>query len=277
MASVHPAEASLPTLSKLGNPTLEEGLDTVAIAKGWFASFSKAAEAADVAAVLGLLIDSEFTSGAFGDGPTIENPNPDALSVYWRDLLALTWDLRTFEGAPSIAKVLEDRLASTKLSNLSLEPSDFAVERWSPELAWITLVFTFDTEVGHGRGLARIVPMASQGNVVWKGHTIFTNLEGLKGYPELRGPHRNPKPNHGKWEAERQKELAFEDRDPAVLIIGGGHSGLNTAARLRMLGVSHLVVEQNPRIGDNWRTRYEALSLHDPVCECFTNSRFIPV
>jgi len=27
------------------------------------------------------------------------------------------------------------------------------------------------------------------------------------------------------------------------------------------------VVEKNPRIGDNWRNRYEALCLHDPVCE----------
>ena len=253
---------------------MDADLDTAAIAKEWFASFSKAAEAADVAGVLRLLIDSEFTSGAFSDGPTIDNPNPDALSVYWRDLLALTWDLRTFEGASSIAKFLEDRLASSKLSNLSLEPSEFAVERWFPQLAWITLIFTFDTEVGHGRGLARLVPMVSQDAIVWKAHSVFTNLEGLKGHPELIGPHRSYKPNHGKWEAERQKEITFEDRDPVVLIIGGGHSGLDVAARLRALGVSHLVVEQKPRIGDNWRTRYEALCLHDPVCEYFFNRCF---
>jgi putative flavoprotein involved in K+ transport len=33
------------------------------------------------------------------------------------------------------------------------------------------------------------------------------------------------------------------------------------------LDVPSLVLEQNPRIGDNWRNRYEALCLHDPVCE----------
>lgn len=34
-----------------------------------------------------------------------------------------------------------------------------------------------------------------------------------------------------------------------------------------MLGVKALVVEKNERIGDNWRGRYEALCLHDVICE----------
>jgi cation diffusion facilitator CzcD-associated flavoprotein CzcO len=36
------------------------------------------------------------------------------------------------------------------------------------------------------------------------------------------------------------------------------------AARLQALGVSTLIIEKNKRIGDNWRNRYEALSLHFP-------------
>lgn len=36
------------------------------------------------------------------------------------------------------------------------------------------------------------------------------------------------------------------------------------AARLQAIGVSTLVIERNARIGDNWRNRYEALSLHFP-------------
>lgn len=36
------------------------------------------------------------------------------------------------------------------------------------------------------------------------------------------------------------------------------------AARLKALGVPALIVERNQRIGDNWRLRYEALSLHFP-------------
>jgi cation diffusion facilitator CzcD-associated flavoprotein CzcO len=49
--------------------------------------------------------------------------------------------------------------------------------------------------------------------------------------------------------------------------VGSGHSGLELAARLKLLGVRALVVERNHSIGDNWRNRYGALCLHWPVCE----------
>ena len=37
------------------------------------------------------------------------------------------------------------------------------------------------------------------------------------------------------------------------------------AARLKQLGVETLIVDRNPRIGDNWRNRYHQLVLHDSV------------
>lgn len=37
------------------------------------------------------------------------------------------------------------------------------------------------------------------------------------------------------------------------------------AARLKTLGVDTLVIDQNDRVGDNWRKRYRQLVLHDPV------------
>ena len=50
-----------------------------------------------------------------------------------------------------------------------------------------------------------------------------------------------------------------------MLVIGGGQAGLSIAARLTQLGVDTLIVDRNPRIGDNWRTRYHALTLHNQV------------
>ena len=41
---------------------------------------------------------------------------------------------------------------------------------------------------------------------------------------------------------------------------------MEVAARLKALDVP--AFEKNKRIGDNWRDRYEALCLHDPVCKC---------
>ena len=55
------------------------------------------------------------------------------------------------------------------------------------------------------------------------------------------------------------------DASPEILIIGGGQSGLALAAQLQHLGIPYLIAEQNPRIGDNWRNRYDSLILHDPV------------
>jgi putative flavoprotein involved in K+ transport len=50
-----------------------------------------------------------------------------------------------------------------------------------------------------------------------------------------------------------------------VLVVGGGHAGLSAAARLKQLQVDALIVDRWPRIGDNWRKRYHALTLHNQV------------
>ncbi len=67
------------------------------------------------------------------------------------------------------------------------------------------------------------------------------------------------------WLEERRDEREFVGRDPQVVVVGAGQAGLTIAARLTQLGVSTLIVEKNDRVGDNWRSRYRSLVLHDPV------------
>jgi putative flavoprotein involved in K+ transport len=50
-----------------------------------------------------------------------------------------------------------------------------------------------------------------------------------------------------------------------VLVVGGGQAGLSIAARLSRRGIDTLIVDRWPRIGDNWRRRYRALTLHNQV------------
>ena len=38
-----------------------------------------------------------------------------------------------------------------------------------------------------------------------------------------------------------------------------------SASRLRQLGVPSLVIDKHERPGDQWRSRYKSLCLHDPV------------
>ena len=67
------------------------------------------------------------------------------------------------------------------------------------------------------------------------------------------------------WLDQRRKAPAYADRDPAVLVVGGGQAGLAVAARLSALGVDTLIVDRHERIGDNWRLRYHSLTLHNEV------------
>lgn len=266
MASPSPREASLPTLAKLGNPVIADDLDANAVGLGWLSAFALAASIGDADAVLALLVTSSFAMNIFQPAGADEPTNPADVPVYWRDLLALTWDFRTFEGSAKIGTFIGARLAHAGVSNVkSVAPPE--LQRPFPDIAWIQVIFTFETTVGFCSGVARLVPLAEANGTAWKAHCVFTTLDGLKGFPEKIGPLRSHEANHGKWEAARAKEVLFENADPTVLIVGGGHSGLDVAVHLKALGVTNLVIEKNPRIGDNWRVRYEALCLHDTVCK----------
>ncbi|KZT00875.1 FAD/NAD-P-binding domain-containing protein [Laetiporus sulphureus 93-53] len=230
---------ALPTLDRLG-ASLQPDVDVKKVASEWFRIFSDYISAGDVDGIASLFLE---------DG-------------WWRDMLALTWEFRTFHGIEKIKKFLQDQLPVIKVASLKLREADTLLQQPYPDLAWIRASFDFETEVGIGSGVFRLVPTADG---TWKAFTLYTNLEDLKGFPEKIGLNREFLPNHGKWLDQRERETSFADGDPQVLIIGGGQSGLDIAARLKNLGVSSLVVERQARIGDQWRLRYEALCLHDPV------------
>lgn len=234
---------TLPTLHNLGS-TIDPNLDVQAVVNDWFSKFTKAVGLKDVPAIVDLILDGG----------------------YWRDMLALTWDFRTFEGKSAVSKFLQDQLGvfNPQQDTFALQRDLVELQQPYPDIAWIQAFFNFDTNVGHASGVFRLVPLPGG---AWKAHVIYTNLEDLKGFPERIGSLRNYEPNHGKWAAKREREREFLDEEPTVVVVGGGQSGLEIAARLKMLGMNALVVERNQRIGDNWRKRYAALCLHDPVCE----------
>ncbi|KAL1746643.1 hypothetical protein HDZ31DRAFT_81031 [Schizophyllum fasciatum] len=231
---------TLPTLDNLGASVSDDDVDAPALASEWFDKFAQAASGGDAAATTELFIDG----------------------AYWRDILALTWDFRTFHGSDKIRTFLLDQLPIMHPREFRLRPGSSTFFRQYADLVWVNALFTFETDVGLASGVIRLVPQ-KEGH--WKCAILLTNLEDLKGFPEKAGPHRNPNPNHGLWEAQRKQEVAFENTNPTVLIMGAGQSGLELSARLKALGVSTLAVDKNMRVGDNWRNRYDALCLHDPV------------
>ena len=50
-----------------------------------------------------------------------------------------------------------------------------------------------------------------------------------------------------------------------TVIVGAGQTGLATAYHLKRHGISAVVLDEHPRIGDQWRVRYDSLRLNTPA------------
>jgi hypothetical protein len=186
----------LPTLDRL-QAQLPENVDAAFITKQWFSSFTKEIDAENPKGIVDLCL-------------------PD---VFWRDILALTWDFRTFYGRQRVLTFLNDRLTKSKPNRLTLKESSSKFLQPSPDLAWIVAFFSFETDIGEGSGIFYIVPTASG---QWLAYGIFTNLENLLGHPESIGPLREQAMiQSGRWLEKRRKEVECdgEDQQPKVKTI----------------------------------------------------------
>jgi cation diffusion facilitator CzcD-associated flavoprotein CzcO len=194
---------------------------------------------------------------------------------YWRDLLAFTWDYRTFAGRPAIEKEM-----AARLDEVAPRAPRRAGDRMAPRVVRrsartvIEGYFDFDTSVGRGTGFVRLLadPADPSATRVW---ILLTTLRELAGFPEAIGANRPSGVEHSyrfagdNWADARAKARAHAESDPEVLVVGAGQSGLALAARLTQFGVDTVVVEANARVGDNWRRRYHSLTLHN---ETWANS-----
>src|SRR3954452_5641730 len=190
--------------------------------------------------------------------------HPDS---YWRDVLALSWNIQTLNGRDAILKALPPLARNMAPSGFAIAPDRAAprkVMRAGTDA--IEAIFKFETRVGRGAGVLRLIPDAADGNAL-KAWTLLTELGELKGFEEQLGVAR-PRGNAysrdfrgPNWLDLPKASAVYAEHDPTVLVIGGGQSGLSIAARLKQLNVDTLIIDREERIGDNWRKRYHALTL----------------
>jgi hypothetical protein len=220
-----------------------------AAAETWLARFENAVAAFD-----------ESTLGALFHGKS-----------HWRDLLALSWRIKTIDGVDAILRELKACALRMRPTGLKLSPGRTPprrVNRAGTEA--IEAIFCFETLEGHCDGVLRLTPDAADPDTL-RAWTLHTALQELKGHEEkhrqsVRQGKAYARDFHGpNWLDDRRIAEAYADRDPAVLVVGAGQAGLSIAARLAQWQVDTLIVEKWPRVGDNWRNRYHALVLHNQV------------
>ncbi len=218
-------------------------------AEGWLAGFAAAMQSQDAAAAAELFL-------------------PDGL---WRDVLAFTWTLQTMAGQPAIEAMLHQTAARTKPVNFRL-PARRTPPRWVSRAGTKTIeaIFEFETAFGHGNGVVRLVPDPKAPSRL-RAWTLVTTLQGLRGHEESFTNRAASQDDDRRafsgenWLDRLNNARSFADRDPAVIVVGGGQAGLSIAARLHQLGIDTLIIDRHERIGDNWRKRYHSLSLHNEV------------
>jgi cation diffusion facilitator CzcD-associated flavoprotein CzcO len=190
---------------------------------------------------------------------------------YWRDVLALSWNIQTLNGAKAILNELKARAPRAVPTGFAIDPVRRAPRQvMRAGTSAIEAIFKFETRVGRGSGIVRLIPDAAEGNRL-KAWTLLTELGELKGFEEPLGRARPRGSAYSRdfrgpnWLDLRKASAEYADRDPDVLVVGGGQAGLTIAARLKQLNVDALIVDREQRIGDNWRRRYHALTLHNQV------------
>jgi cation diffusion facilitator CzcD-associated flavoprotein CzcO len=228
---------------------LDKTDDVSVAAEDWLAHFERALAKPDDGALKGLF-------------------HPDS---FWRDVLALSWNLQTINGADAILNELQARSGPAAPKDFRIDP-DRAPPRRVTRAGTRTVeaIFKFETAAGRGSGILRLIPDAGDGNRL-KAWTLLTALDELKGYEEQQGISRPRGQAYSRdfrgpnWLDQRQAAVQYDGRDPDVLVVGGGQAGLSIAARLKQLGIDALIVDREARVGDNWRRRYHALTLHNQV------------
>jgi putative flavoprotein involved in K+ transport len=205
----------------------------------WLSAFGGALSAGDTAAAAAL-----FTEDCF-----------------WRDLVAFTWNIKTLEGRAAISAMLDQTLPGVQPGGWKITGGEEPADAGGVVEAWID----FETAAGRGRGHLRL-----RDGRCW---TLLTTLDELRGHEERRGPtrpkgvERRANPARTTWLEDREQEaseLGITEQ-PYVVIIGGGQAGIGLGARLRQLRVPTIIIDKHSRPGDQWRSRYKSLCLHDPV------------
>ncbi|KAL0258733.1 hypothetical protein SLS55_006236 [Diplodia seriata] len=205
----------LPTFTKpelsatLPPKTATPAINPTEVASKWLTSFAAALDAPDLSTSL----------------PTVLHAD-----CWWRDHLALCWDLRTVRGLDALKTYVGGAQPRFALRPTALaESGNFAPSTKTPVegLEWVESMFEWETNVGRGKGMLRLVPEGGE----WKAYMLYTALQELKGFEDrvgVRRPHGGNNSlvggamKNGNWTERRERQIEFLDEEPQVVCVGAG-------------------------------------------------------
>lgn len=178
-------------------------------------------------------------------------------NVIWRDFISFTDTFRTFYSPDVVFDTLQKISQERKRSAFSLSEREPRLSKCG-ESSWLDVDVTFTLQdealTEKCAGTVSVLP-DSEGR--WKIWMIRTWLEYYEG-------HGNPDVLEPVSESSHTNGVANGDHEPVydVIIAGGGQGGIALAGRLKAVGVSYIVFDKRPDIGDSWGHRYDSLKWH---------------
>lgn len=150
---------------------------------------------------------------------------------WWRDMLALDWDMSTAHTVAEIQHLLRRRQGQVQISNFRLQDQGQFRPHWEQVvdgLSWVSSMFFFETAIGTGTGMVRLTQ--AEGDARWKAYAVYTSLQELKGAEEPLGKRRPEGTTEsmpgglagGTWIERRERQKEFLDAEPTVLVVGAG-------------------------------------------------------
>lgn len=223
------------------------GQDIEARGARWIAAFDDAVRVGDHAGLASLFADD----------------------CHWRNILGVDWAFETLSGRGRVVEALSEKCKAAGAHGFEID-----TVRHAPRLNQVAgeevaeAVFRFRMPVGTGVGVVRFTPGTSSGDglpVAWTLMTAIDRLEGegAQAIADREEANHDRSTTAANWLDRRTAAQGYHDREPDVVIVGGGHAGITAAVELRQLGLDALIVDTMKRIGDNWRLRYHSLKLHN--------------
>ncbi|KAF8868385.1 FAD/NAD-P-binding domain-containing protein [Infundibulicybe gibba] len=240
-----------------------DSLDPQQIAQSWLASFSSTLKTPPPA--------SDVRQAGISRAKALASHLHPA--GYLRDLLVFTWDgSRTLQGHAKVSAYLAPVISRTNIYNVRLEEKKDLTPEYrpiGPDVEGVAFGFRFETDVLWGTGYALLVrdlshfkDLGGESNgpsheADWKALSVLMMAQDIKGHEEIGS-------ELGAWISVWEERMRAIEENPLVVVVGAGQTGLNIATRLKQMRIPALVLEANPKVGDNWMKRYPSLSLHTP-------------